>query len=279
MGEQFANVNGIKICYEVLGEGEPLFLLHGFGVTKEQWIGQFIPLSKHFKVIRFDNRGSGKSDHPNMPFTMKLFADDLKGLMEYLQIEQAHIVGWSVGGMYAQEFAFHYPEKVKKLVLINTLPYWPGEETALNMYKQSKIDDLEAFKVDPVKRFYQTATPGFSRKFKKTLEEDPNKKIHSLFSANDLIEIYKTNPRTVQDIENYTHALGNHNVIDKLPSIKKETLIICGTHDRSTPQLMNEIIHQKLQNSNIIILEKAGHDSPIERAPEINQDIIDFLNK
>ncbi|MFX0057407.1 MAG: alpha/beta fold hydrolase [Candidatus Hodarchaeota archaeon] len=277
MVKDYAKVNGIKICYEIRGEGYPLILIHGFGVTKEEWIGQFLPLSEFFKVIRFDNRGSGKSDHPNEPYTMKLFADDLKGLMENLLIEQAHIVGWSVGGMIAQVFTLNYPEKVNKLVLINTLPYWPGEETGLDMYKQSKIDALKAVKEDPVKAFYDSATPGFSRKFKKLLMEEPKEIIHGLFSAEDLIEKDKRNPITVQDIENYTHALGTYNVLEKLPNIKKETLILCGTHDRSTPQSMNELIHEKIPNSKLIILEKAGHGSPIERAPEINKYIIEFL--
>ena len=277
MTEQFADVNGIKICYEILGEGAPVFLIHGFGVTKEEWIGQFIPLSKHFKVIRFDNRGSGKSDHPNYPFTMKMFADDVKGLMEAIGISKAHIVGWSVGGMLAQEFAINYPEKLNKLVLINTLPYWPGDEIALNMYRQSKIDALNARKADPVKNFYDTATPGFSRKFKKELQADPKKKIHGLFSAEDLIEKDKQNPITVQDIDNYTHALGKHNVLDRLPLIKSETLIITATHDRSTPLSMNQIIHDNIANSKLVIIDKGGHSSPIERAPEINQHIIEFL--
>jgi proline-specific peptidase len=277
MTENYTLVNDIKICYEVRGDGYPVILIHGFGVTKEEWIGQFIPLSDYFKVIRFDNRGSGKSDHPNELYTMKLFADDLKGLMKNLQIEQAHIVGWSVGGMIAQVFTLNYPEKVNKLVLINTLPYWPGEKTGLDMYKQGKIDALKAVKEDPVKAFYDSATPGFSRKFKKLLMEKPKEKIHGLFSTEDLIEKDKRNPITVQDIENYTHALGTYNVLEKLPNIKNETLILCGSHDRSTPRSMNELIHEKIPNSKLIILEKAGHGSPIEKAPEINKEIIEFF--
>jgi len=277
MVESFVNVNGIQICYEILGEGEPIILVHGFGVTKEEWIGQFLPLSKHFKVIRFDNRGSGKSDHPNQRYTMKIFADDLKVFIENIGLDKANIIGWSVGGMFAQEFAINYPEKVDKLILINTLPYWPGEATGLDMYKQSKIDAYHARLEDPVKYFYDTATPGFSRKFKKLLLEEPKKKIFGLFSAEELIEKDKNNPITIRDIENYTHALGTHNVLDRLPNIKSRTLIITGTHDRSTPQSMNEIIHEKVPNSKLIVLEKAGHGSPIERAPEINQLIIDFL--
>ena len=100
MTELYANISGLKICYEIKGDGYPLFLVHGFGVKKETWVSQFTPLSEKFKVIRFDNRGAGKSDRPSSPpYTMELFADDLKGLMDYLQINKAHIIGWSVGGM------------------------------------------------------------------------------------------------------------------------------------------------------------------------------------
>ena len=163
MVESFVEANGINICYEILGEGEPLILIHGFGVTKEEWIGQFIPLSKYFKVIRFDNRDSGKSDHPIAKFTYQVLADDTKALMDALDIEKAHIVGWSMGGMVAQEFAINYPEMVMKLILINTFSHWPGDDVAIEMYKQGKIDNMNAVKQDPTKAFYDSATPGFCR--------------------------------------------------------------------------------------------------------------------
>ena len=99
MPELFAEVNGIKFCYEILGEGDPLILVHGFGSKKESWIAQFKPFSEHFKVIRFDNRGSGKSHRPKEIYTMEVFADDIAGLMDYLKIDKAHIIGWSLGGM------------------------------------------------------------------------------------------------------------------------------------------------------------------------------------
>jgi proline-specific peptidase len=277
MVESFVEANGINICYEILGEGEPLLLIHGFGVTKEEWIGQFIPLSKHFKVIRFDNRNSGKSDHPIDKFTYKVLADDAKALMDALGIDKAHIVGWSAGGMVAQEFVIHYPEMVMKLVLINTFSHWPGDDTAIGMYKQGKIDHMNAVKENPSKAFYDSATPGFSRKFKKLLLENPKKKIHGLFSAEDLIEKDKNNPQSLQDIENFAYGLSQFNVLDRLSEIKNETLIIASSHDRSMPVSVNKIIHDNISNSRFEVIEKAGHSSPIERAPEINELIIKFL--
>ena len=117
MTELFAELKGVKICYELKGKGYPVILVHGFGAKKEDWIAQFGPLSEKFKVIRFDNRGAGKSDRPKTPYTMEVFADDIKGLMDYLKIKKAHIIGWSLGGMIVQNFVLKYPNYVNKLTM------------------------------------------------------------------------------------------------------------------------------------------------------------------
>ncbi|MHA1931060.1 MAG: alpha/beta fold hydrolase, partial [Promethearchaeota archaeon] len=153
MVEAFAEVNGIKICYGIdgLDDGEPIFLIHGFGSKKEVFIAQIKALSEKYRVIRADNRGSGKSERPNQPFTTELLADDLKGLMDYLKIERAHILGYSLGGMVAQTFALNYPEKVNKLILVNTTPSFPSNPSGIESYKQGKIARYHAILEDPVK--------------------------------------------------------------------------------------------------------------------------------
>ncbi|MGV9202603.1 MAG: alpha/beta fold hydrolase [Promethearchaeia archaeon] len=277
MTEQFAEINGIKICYEVKGEGKPLFLVHGFGADKEVWIAQFQALAEHFKVVRFDNRGAGKSDRPNEPYKMDMFADDIAGLMDHLEIDKTHILGWSLGGMIVQTFVLQYPERVRKVVLINTLPKWPADEKGLEMYKKSQIDKYHANQKDPKEAFFAGAKMGFARKFRKEMEKNPEKKFYGLFSAEDLIEISATNPSRPQDIKNQAHALGRYDVFDDLPNIEKEVLILTAEKDRQTPKIMNEMIHKQIPNSKLIIIEDAGHESPREKAPEVNQHIIEFL--
>lgn len=127
MTELFAAVNGIKICYEIHGVGYPVILIHGYGGTKEEWLVQVGALSTHFKVITFDSRGAGKSDRPNLPYTMDMFADDINSLLEFLEIEKGHVIAQSLGGMIAQNFVLKYPERVNKLVLINSWPGFPNE--------------------------------------------------------------------------------------------------------------------------------------------------------
>ncbi len=103
--------NNISIYYEIHGEGEPLILISGMGGDRTFWQSSIGPLSKCYKVIVFDTRGIGKTDAPTAPYSMEMFADDLAGLMEGLQIEKAHILGFSMGGNIAQFLQPVIPKK------------------------------------------------------------------------------------------------------------------------------------------------------------------------
>ncbi|MHA1913346.1 MAG: alpha/beta fold hydrolase [Promethearchaeota archaeon] len=278
MVEAFAKVNGINICYEIFGEGYPLVLIHGFGANKDEWkLAQVGPLSNHFKVIIIDNRGAGKSDRPDEPYLMEIFAQDVKKLMDHLNIEKTHILGLSLGGMIAQVFTLDYPERVDKLILINTTPSFPKNPSGIEMYKNSKITKYHAIMEDPIKAFWDYGVGGYSRSFRKKLQEDPKKMIHNMFTVEDLIRQSAESPSTPQDSINQTNALLHFDVTDRLHEIKNETLIITGTHDKTLPRSLSEIIHEKIPKSTFVLLEKVGHYSAIEKAPEINDHIIKFL--
>ena len=114
-------VNDINMEYEIHGEGFPLVMIMGLGGSLEWWGAPLIEeLSKHYKTVIFDNRGVGKTDKPEITYTIKMFADDTIGLMNALKIERAHVLGISMGGMIAQELVLDYPERVEKLVLCST---------------------------------------------------------------------------------------------------------------------------------------------------------------
>ncbi|MFX1240732.1 MAG: alpha/beta fold hydrolase [Promethearchaeota archaeon] len=276
MTDLFAEINGIKICYEILGSNQPVLLVHGFGSKKESWIAQFKPLSEHFKVIRFDNRGAGKSDRPKGDYSMELFADDIAALLDYLKIEKIHIVGWSLGGMIVQNFVLKYPHRVIKIVLINT-NYGTPDESGPIAYKNMRLADLKATKEDPEKAFWQSRRTSFYIKFRKQMEAEPSKKWYGLWSAEDLMKERLIDPPTVKDIEFQAQALNTHNTFERLSEIKNKTLLITSTHDRVTPQSVMEEMHERIPNSTLKVMDKSGHDSPLSRAPEINRMIIDFF--
>jgi pimeloyl-ACP methyl ester carboxylesterase len=116
--KHFANINGIKIYYEIYGKGEPLLLLHGNSQSGEIFDLQIKDFSKKYKVIVMDTRSQGRSsDDPNVRLTYDLFADDTKKLLDELQLDSVNVVGWSDGGITGLILAYKFPRKVKKLCI------------------------------------------------------------------------------------------------------------------------------------------------------------------
>ena len=275
MTESFAEVNGIKICYDIRGEGPPIVLTHGYGAKKEIWKAQY-ELAKDFQLITYDIRGVGKSDRPNMPYTMEMFADDIKGLMDFLNINKAHIGGRSLGGMISQNFVLKYPENVDKLILITTNCGMPSAD-GIEMLKKTQIQDLEELKSNPEKSFFNQARILYHQSFRKEMEQDPKKVFHGIFSAESLINERLIDMPRPQDLSNIAEAIKNHETVDRLHEIKCPTLLIAGTHDRLTPKSSSEIMNQKIPNSTLKVIERAGHFLTLSRAPEVNKIIADFL--
>jgi 3-oxoadipate enol-lactonase len=276
MKEEFALVNGINLCYDIHGDGAPVLLIHGFGSKKESWIAQRDPLAQHFKVIRLDNRGAGKSDRPDCAYTMELFADDINSFLDFLEIDKVYIIGWSLGGMIVQNMVLKYPHRIRKMVLINT-NYGTPDESGAEMYKNMRLNSLKLMKEDPVKAFWQSTRTRFHLKFRKQMEAEPTKKWYGLWSVDDLIQNDITDPPTERDIIMQSEAIATHNTLERLNEIKNETLLITSSHDRIMPVSVMEEMHEKIPNSTLKIIDKAGHDSPLSRAPEINNMIITFL--
>jgi len=108
----YAKNGDINIYYEVHGEGEPLAMIMGYGGDLTRWSRILPYLSKDYKAIIFNNRGIGQTDKPDIPYTIKMMAADLAGLLDTIGIKAAHIFGVSMGGMKAQQFALDYPQKV-----------------------------------------------------------------------------------------------------------------------------------------------------------------------
>jgi len=278
MTELYANVNGIKICYEERGEGFPVLLVHGFTGNKEDWIAQWIPLSQHFRVIRFDNRNGGCSDRPNIPNTLDMLAEDINGLMDYLNIEKAHVIGWSMGGIIVQKFAIKYPERIEKLVLINTVMGAPNKQ-AVDILVKNSLEELEFRKKNKEEAFWTSARIGYHFKFRKEMKANPDKNFYGLWSVQDLIDHQNSNPVNPQDVIHQSNALYPPNSYDDLKNIKLNTLLIASSHDRLTTKDALIELEKVIPNSRLVIIEKAGHNSPISRAPEVNKIIIDFLQE
>jgi pimeloyl-ACP methyl ester carboxylesterase len=111
----YAPINGIKIWFAVFGQGSPVILLHGGLANSNYWGNQVAALIKRYQVIVMDSRGHGRSTRNAEPFGYGLMASDVIGLMDYLKIPHAAIVGWSDGAILGLEIAIHHPERLTKL--------------------------------------------------------------------------------------------------------------------------------------------------------------------
>ncbi len=112
--------NGIDIRYTIEGEGPVVTLSHALGCDLSMWDIQAQAFREHYRVLRFDTRGHGKSSAPVGPYSLRQMVQDLHGLLTGLGIEETHIVGLSMGGMIGQLFALEYPGLVSSLVLCDT---------------------------------------------------------------------------------------------------------------------------------------------------------------
>src|SRR4030042_2171941 len=122
LSPQTVQVEGYRLCYVVKGVGEPIVLIHGYGAGMWVWEKQMEPLAKDHQVFAVDLLGHGFSDRPKIEYTLETYIRSLKCFMEGVGIEKAVLIGNSMGGGIAWGMAVSFPERVKKLILIDAVP-------------------------------------------------------------------------------------------------------------------------------------------------------------
>lgn len=253
-------VNDIKMYYESTGEGEPLLLIHGLGSSTRDWEFQVPTFSQKYRVITIDLRGHGKTDKPKGPYNMQMFAKDIAELLEIIGVTSTHILGISLGGGIAFQFAVDYPELVKSLIIVNA-----GIEIPADSFKMK----LEAFKrisivrLVGMKKMGQVLAP---RLFIKPEQEDLRQKLIERWQENDK-KAYLSAMR----------ALIGWSIRDHLDKIKCPTLII-GSDQDYAPSSIKEEYTTLLPNAKFIEIKDAGHAVAIEKPEEFNEIVMNFLS-
>jgi 3-oxoadipate enol-lactonase len=258
-------VNDIKVNYQVKGEGEPIVLIHGGSASIMHWIYQIPELSKRFKVTVYDVRGHGKSDKPKQEYSIELFSEDLSELLKELKVEKAHIIGHSLGGMIAQQFALSFPNRVLSLVLAASL-------CSVSKRFESLLDNwiLIAEKL------------GMEAVFSQFVLWSTNDRIYA--RNTDFIEILKAqylkDNDQVHAFVSVLKAVKKFDVIDQLQKIKKPTLVVVGDFDILTPPEYSEVIKDNIVNSDFIVIEGAAHTlNFIEDGKPFNKAVLEFIRK
>ncbi len=154
----YAPVNGLQMYYEIHGAGKPLVLIHGSFMTIGLNYGQLIPeLSKTHQVIALELQGHGHTVDINRPVSYKALANDVAGLLKYLKIDSADVLGYSLGGTVALQLAIDHPKVVNKLVVLSTVYKHKGWQPAV--LETFKIMTPEFLENTPLKTEYEKAAP------------------------------------------------------------------------------------------------------------------------
>ncbi len=263
-----AKINGLNFGYDVHGNGEPLILLTGLGGDRKSWFFQINDLKEIFQVLTCDSRGIGATDVPDKPFTIKTMADDIICLMNHLNIDRAHILGISMGGMIAQEIAINYPERVNKLILVST--YLAGEEMANVTTDMQKILGLgpdfskdDANEVDIEEFMQQVAALSFN-----------TEKYRRIFIPMSQQYLKRMG---VKGFNMQLEAASGCTTIDRIHTIKSSTLVMVGTGDRIVPPCSSEKIADKIPNAKLVMIEDGSHAMNLEISDRFNKEIINFL--
>ena len=255
------------------GKGEPLVLVQGWATTLEGWNFQTAFFRRKMSVIALDNRGIGGSSKPNYPYSMDMFVDETKALLDYLGVqERIHLCGISMGGMIALNFVLKFPNMVKTLILLSTTAYQREEfaQPIRDKYRAIMQDlDLE-------EGFKRKLDLLFSKSFIRRVNEDEVLR-NTLF---DTLMIKSASNATWQDLENRDAALMAHDTRETLQKITQPTLILHGTDDKFIPLEDAYFLDEKIPNSKLIILEGFGHGSIlIEDAEKVNNLIWNFIQE
>lgn len=261
--EIYINISDFKISYYDVGEGTvPIIFLHGFPFDKSMWKAQLEHLKENNRVIAVDIRGFGKSIDEVTPLSMELFTEDLILFMEELNIERAILCGLSMGGYIALDAIKRFPERFDALILCDT----------------QCIADTSEVKEKRHKTIEEINTNGsaiFKEKFIKSV-------FHSETLANKpvLVDELRTvvNQNSDRVIKAGLLALANRSeTCSILKNITIPTLIICGRQDEVTPLAQSEAMHISIPNSELRIIDNAGHVSNLESPVEFNSYINEFL--
>jgi len=240
----YAKIDGVRFYYEIHGEGDPLILMHGAWATIESLAFQVGPLSERFKVILVERRGHGRTPDTPGKFTYMQSTEDMKRVIEYLDIKRAHIVGWSDGAVVGLLMARHHPEVVNRLVCISGSYHFRGYTRAFaKSFEESTAESLNPM----IKQVYKWTSPDGPEHFSKVFE-----KIKAMSSSH---------PR-------YTKK--------ELEAIQIPTLVMSG--DADIVCLEHTINFFKgLPYAQLSIVPGTTHMLPMESPGIVNSQIIQFL--
>jgi len=236
----YAPVNGIRIWYASFGRGEPVFLLHGGLANSNYWGDQVPALARYYRVVVMDSRGHGRSSRDDRPYGYDLMASDVLGLMDFLKVRQAAIIGWSDGAILGLDIALHHPERLTKLFAF-----------AANSDPSGVADIAHS----------QVFNAYIARAEKEYEALSPTPDQYKSFLA-QISKMWETQP-------NFT--------TEQLHGITVPTWIVDADHDEAIKRENTEFMANEIPNAGLLIQPWVSHFSFLQDPPQFTNDVLHFL--
>jgi pimeloyl-ACP methyl ester carboxylesterase len=253
----------IDTYYEVAGSGPPLVLVCGISAELQVWRNQVDELSKHFSVIRYDNRGAGRSSAPDSPYSIPQMADDLAALLDALQIDATHLLGWSMGGYIAQAFARRYPQRVLKLLLLSTAHEPDGYvRLAIRNWMNIRSSNMPYEQIVRFVLRWQFTPAAFDNEvfFEKA------------------VQMMTSNPYAQKADAFLQQAEASLAYIPGDAVLPASTLVMVGADDNLLPPYLSERLAKAIPGATLRVL-RGAHAGFLEFPAEYNKAILDFLHE
>jgi 3-oxoadipate enol-lactonase len=258
-----ANVNGIHINYQLEGDGpETIVLINGLADDLETWVLQMDDLlGAGYRVLRFDNRGVGQTDKPEGPYTSRMLADDAKALVDELGLRDIHLMGVSMGGMIAQEYALNYGGDLRTLTLACTYAA-PGpfcSRMFAMWHDMAPVNGVPFIMRDVT--LWAFTVPFFEER------EDEAKEFEAEMAAMDMsVEAYLAQ----------LHVIQTHDTSGRLDRISTPTLVLAGEQDILIPVSLSKRLQEQIPGAEWATT-KGGHASMWEHPGEFNRTYLEWI--
>lgn len=252
------------IWWDEAGQGEPLLLVQGLGYPGDMWFRLIPDLSARYRVIWFDNRGTGRTGVPEGPYTVETMAADAVAVLDAAGVTSAHVAGVSMGGFIVQEVALTYPERVRSLVLGCTgsggAGMVAGEPAAAEMMAaRATMSPAEAAEVS-IPFVYATGTP------RARIDED--------------FAVRMVRPTTPEGYTNQVLGVTRWGgAFERLGQIGVPTLVLCGTADRLVNPENSKVLTGAIPNAEIVWLDGASHVFFTDQPQASAKAILEFLEE
>ncbi len=257
-----AVVNGLMTYYEVHGRGEPLVLIPGFGGEHHAWLFQLPAFKRHCQVVVLDSRGTGATARARTPYTIPDLARDIIGLLDWLGLPRAHLLGHSLGGLVAQEAALVYPERIGKLILASTFA------SVDVLTRHGRPED-----------FGRRESPAAARAYARRLLDYVVKVAFNKPLYRGVIQLLRLIPTSI-DAGSYLdmlQAAQGYSSADSLPLVQAPTLVITGAADRLVPPSNSDFLAGRIPGARLFKLAGGSHSCFMEQSGLFNRAVLDFL--